>query len=140
MRGPIIRAAWLAAALAASACGPSREDAARAEAAVAGETATAARDRAVRELRELEAGIASAREAVRAGDTPTASREQSLHVSEIRRGIVVANVALQKARAALSRQDDAAARDALSGAAARLRDVVAGKAEAGPREPSPPGR
>ena len=141
MRGPIIGVVILAAALPAAACGPSREEAARGEAEASNRrTATAARDQAVQDLRELESAIAAAREAIRAGDTATASRAQALHVSDIRRGIVVANVAVQKAREALSREDYAAAREALSGAAGRLRDVVAGKAEAAPREPSPPGR
>jgi hypothetical protein len=141
MRGPTIRVVILAAALAADACGPSREEVARAEAeASARRRATAAREQAVRDLRELESAIAAAREAIRAGDTATASRAQALHVSEIRRGIVVANVAVQKAREALSREDYPGARGALSGAAGRLREVVAGKAGAGPREPSPAGR
>jgi len=133
MRRPIIRAVILATALGAAACGPSREETARVEAeASARRTARAARDQAVRDLRELESAIAAAREAIRAGDTATASRAQALRVSEIRRGIVVANVAVQKAREALSREDYAAAREALSGAAGRLRDVVAGKAGSGP--------
>ena len=142
MPGPIIRVALAAAALAAvAACGPSREEAAQADAkAAAQRSAAAARDQALRELRELEAAIAGAREAIGTGDTTTTSRAQALHVSDIRRGIVVANVAVQKAREALSREDYAAARESLAGAAGRLRDVVAGKTGARPAERPPAGR
>ncbi|RPJ74151.1 MAG: hypothetical protein EHM24_06630 [Acidobacteria bacterium] len=130
-----MRAVVLAVALGVAACGPSREEAARAEAeASARRDAAAARDQALRALRELESAIAAARESVRAGDTVTASRAQALHVSEIRRAIVVANVAVPKAREALSREDHAAVREVLKGAAGRLRDVVAGKAGANPGE------
>ena len=138
MPSPIIRLGLVAAALAlAWACGPSKEEAARAgEQAAARQRVAAARQEALRELRGVEAAIAEAREAVRAGEAAAVSRPQALHVSEIRRGIVVANVAVQKAREALSREDYAAAATALDGAAARLRDVVAGKAA--PRPATPP--
>jgi hypothetical protein len=74
----------------------------------------------------LEAAIAAARAAVdsTSAKAATATVDQRLRSSDTRRAIVVANVALQKAREALGREDYAAAQQATLGMAEHLKDVV----------------
>ena len=139
MRCPIICACLLTAAVAGlTGCGPSEAERAQAEARIAAERQAEARTEALRGLRELEAAVADAREAVRtAAEVASPDRARALHLSDMRRAIVVANVAVQKAREAISREDYPAVVQAVSGQAGRLRDVVSGKpgAEAGPGSP-----
>jgi hypothetical protein len=85
------------------------------------------RAEAFKEVADLEAAIGEARQAVgsaSSGTTPSTD-EQRLRLSDVRRAVVAANVALQKSREALSRDDYAAARQATLGVAEHLRDVLA---------------
>ena len=85
------------------------------------------RAEAFKAVEELAAAVDEARRAVgsvSSGTSPSAG-EQALRVSDARRALVAANVALQKSREALSRDDYAAARQATLGMAEHLRDVVA---------------
>jgi hypothetical protein len=78
-------------------------------------------------VEDLAAAIDEARRAVgSASSGPTADAgDQQLRVSDVRRALVAANVALQKSREALSRDDSAAARQATLGVAEHLRGVLA---------------
>jgi hypothetical protein len=85
------------------------------------------RPEALKAVSDLEAAIAEARQAVgsaSSGRTASTS-EQELRISDVRRATVAANVALQKSREALSRDDYAAARQATLGVAEHLREVLA---------------
>ena len=85
------------------------------------------RAEAFKAVEDLAAAVDDARQAVGAmssGASPAADGQQ-LRVSDVRRALVAANVALQKSREALSRDDYAAARQATLGMAEHLRDVVA---------------
>jgi len=119
------------ACLLASACGPSpgRDEGAQAAAARPG----AARDEALRAIRELESAVDEARRFVEAAGTPAETAEAKARrlVSETRRAIVVANVSLQKARTALAGGDAQAALAAMAGAVERLNAIREGKAVPG---------
>jgi hypothetical protein len=80
---------------------------------------------AVRSLEALEAAIVEAHAAVASASphAATATREARLHLSETRRAIVAADVALQKAREALGREDYAAVRQATLGVAEHLTGI-----------------
>jgi hypothetical protein len=85
------------------------------------------RAEAYQAVEDLEAAIAEARRTVGSASSGTAAAadEQRLRASDVRRAVVSANVALQKSREALSRDDYAAARLATLGAAEHLREVLA---------------
>ncbi len=85
------------------------------------------RTEAFKAVEGLAAAIDEARQAVGSASSGTteAADEQRLRVSDVRRALVAANVALQKSREALSRDDYAAARQAALGVAEHLREVVA---------------
>jgi len=126
---PRLTIARLAAILAGAlclACGSSSPGQAPPAAA---DTPTPASERAAafKAVSDLEAAIAEARQAVGSPISgPAASAEaQQLHASDVRRAVVAANVALQKSREALSRDDYAAARLATLGVAEHLRDLLA---------------
>jgi hypothetical protein len=82
---------------------------------------------AIEGIEELESVVAEARRAVGSASagTATASADQQLRLSDMRRAIVAANVALQKARAAVGRGDYAEARQATLGIAEHLQGVLA---------------
>lgn len=107
---------------------------------VAGEQKAVARDTTMRAIRTLEQSIAGARQQIEAVQVPARApktRADRLHVSDLRRAIVVANVALQKARAAVAEDDYPGANQALAGAAERLRAVVETKtADSGAAAPA----
>ena len=97
---------------------------------------------AVRAIETLESAVGEARSRVSAADASgvagtTAGRQA---VSETRRVIVVANVALQKAREALVRGDDAGAAQAVSGVAERVLATAAAIPVTGPSPASSRGR
>jgi hypothetical protein len=95
----------------------------------------AARRVAQASLEQAQASLTTARAfADAAAAKPPRSRPERLHVSEVRRAIVVANVAVQKAREAIGRHDYRAAGQALEGVRARLDEVMAAK----PDPPPPP--
>ena len=75
---------------------------------------------------DLEAAIDEARQAVGSASSRTApsTDEQRLRLSDVRRAVVAANVALQKSREALGRDDYAAAREATLGVPEHLRAVL----------------
>jgi len=85
------------------------------------------RAEAFKAVEDLAAAIDEARRAVGSASSGTraAADEQGLRVSDARRALVVATVALQKSREALSRDDYAAARQATLGVAEHLRGVFA---------------
>jgi hypothetical protein len=85
------------------------------------------RTEASKAVEDLAAAIDEARQAVGSASAGTAAGtgEQQLRVSDARRALVAANVALQKSREALSRDDYAAARQATLGVAEHLRGVLA---------------
>lgn len=119
-------------------CGERARDAAR----IAVEQKETARADAIRRLSELEAAVDEVRHRVAAAEAPggTHTRAQRLALSETRRAIVVANVSLQKARTALVAGDFAAAREATSGVAARLKAVSETKTASSPPPPASPRR
>jgi hypothetical protein len=110
---------------------------AAAQAAAAGKET--ARVEAYAALKDVEAAIGQARSFVEAsGERPPRTRPERLHLSEVRRAIVVGNVALQKAREAAGREDYEAVSRATEGVAGRLRAVLAEKPEeAAPRKTKP---
>lgn len=118
-------AAILAGAL-CLACASSSPDQAPPPAADAPQPASE-RAAAFKAVEDLEAAIAEARQAVGspASGTSASAEEQRVRTSDARRAVVAANVALQKSREALSRDDYAAVRLATLGAAEHLRDVLA---------------
>ena len=69
---------------------------------------------------ELTATVDRAKEAIKAAEATRPSRATRLAISDARRTIVVANVALQEAREALGQQDYRAARAACEGVAGKL--------------------
>jgi predicted lipid-binding transport protein (Tim44 family) len=77
-------------------------------------------------VEELEAAVSAARTAVDSASAgaETATAEQRLRLSDTRRAIVAANVALQKAREALGRGDYAAASQATLGVAEHLKGIL----------------
>jgi flagellar hook-basal body complex protein FliE len=81
---------------------------------------------AFKAVEDLEAAIDEARKAVGSASatSATATEEQRIRLSDARRAVVAANVALQKAREALGRGDDAAAKQAILGVGEHLREVV----------------
>ena len=85
------------------------------------------RAEAFKAVEELAAAVDEARRAVGSASSGTspAAGEQALRVSDVRRALVAANVALQKSREALGRDDYAAARQATLGVAEHLRDLLA---------------
>lgn len=87
----------------------------------------AERAEAFKAVEDLAAAIDEARQAVGSPSSGTSATtdEQGLRVSDARRALVAANVALQKSREALSRDDYATARQATLGVAEHLRDVLA---------------
>jgi len=110
-------------------------DLAGAASASAGRAKEDARGAASAALHQAEASLANARAFVdEATAHPPRTRPERLHVSEVRRAVVVANVALQKAREAMGREDYPAAREAIEGVPARLDEVVS----AGSEPPPPP--
>lgn len=82
-----------------------------------------ARADAMRSIEGLEAAVEEARRRVASAEAASAptTREQRAALSDTRRAIVVANVALQKARTAFTSGDFAAARAATAGVADRLK-------------------
>ena len=85
-----------------------------------------ARAEALNAVADLEAAIDEARQAVGSASSGTtrSTDEQRLRVSDVRRAVVAANVALQKSREALGRDDYAATREATLGVAEHLREVL----------------
>jgi hypothetical protein len=85
------------------------------------------RAEALKAVQGLQAAIDEARQAVGSASSAAteSAEEQALRVSDVRRAMVGANVALQKSREALSRNDFAAARQATLGEAEHLREVLA---------------
>jgi hypothetical protein len=84
------------------------------------------RAEAAKAVEDLAAAVDEARQAVgTASSGTTAADEQGLRVSDVRRALVSANVALQKSREALGRDDYATARQATLGVAEHLRNVLA---------------
>jgi hypothetical protein len=101
----------------------------------AGREKAAARANAEAALTGLEAAVARARAfTTEATAKPPRTRPERLHVSEVRRAVVLANVAVQKAREAMGREDYPAAMRALEGVGARLDEVMVAK----PEPPPPP--
>lgn len=101
----------------------------------AGRAKEAARAAAEAALQRAEASLATVRAFTDAATAkPPRTRPERLHVSEVRRAIVTANVAVQKAREAMGREDYAAASQAVEGVPARLNEVMAAK----PEPPPPP--
>lgn len=86
----------------------------------------AERARALAAVDDLEVTISTARAAVDSASAgaATATSEQRLRLSDTRRAIVVANVALQKAREALGREDYASASQATLGVAEHLKGIL----------------
>jgi hypothetical protein len=76
-------------------------------------------------VEELESAIAAAHAAVASASQKAgaATGDEQLRISDTRRGIVAANVALQKAREAVGREDYAAAQQATLGVAEHLKGV-----------------
>ena len=110
-------------------------EAAGAAAASARRAKEAARAAATAAMEQAQASLAGARAFTDAATAkPPRTRPERLHVSEVRRAIVVANVAVQKAREAMGREDYPAASQALEGVRARLDEVMAAK----PEPPPPP--
>jgi hypothetical protein len=95
--------------------------------ATAGQAETE-RAAAVKAVETLEATLSAARAAVdsASASSATATSDQRLRLSDTRRAIVAANVALQKAREALGREDYVAASQATLGMAEHLK-VILGK-------------
>jgi hypothetical protein len=88
--------------------------------------AAAARAQAVNAVARLESKVADARRVVESAgpDVGSLPRAERLHVSDVRRAIVSANVVLQKARAALSNGDAETARQVAEAGAAHLSEVL----------------
>ncbi|HOC19292.1 MAG TPA: DUF4398 domain-containing protein [Vicinamibacterales bacterium] len=108
---------------------------ANAAAAAAGGAKEAARARATTAMDQAQASLAAARAFTDAATAkPPRTRPERLHVSEVRRAVVAANVAVQKAREAIGRDDFAAATEALDAVRAQLDEVMAAK----PEPPPPP--
>ncbi len=86
----------------------------------------AERAEALEAVRDLEAAVDEARQAIGAASSTSAAatEDQRIRLSDARRAVVAANVALQKAREALGRDDDAAARQATLGVAEHLRGIL----------------
>lgn len=96
-----------------------------------------ARAAAAASLSQTNASLAQARAFVdQATAHPPRTRPERVHVSEVRRAVVVANVAVQKAREAMGREDYAAVSKDLEGVAARLDEVLTAK-PAPPPAPKP---
>jgi hypothetical protein len=93
---------------------------------IAAEQRRQVRDQAVQALEEVESAVAVAHQRVEsaATDRTPRSRAEQLQISDIRRAIVVANVAVQKAREAIANEDYAAAQQAVTGVADHLKSVV----------------
>jgi hypothetical protein len=89
--------------------------------------AAAERTAALKALEELESAIAAARADVASASAKaaTATADRQLRLSDTRRAIVAANVALQKAREAVGREDYAAAQQATLGVSEHLKGVSA---------------
>jgi hypothetical protein len=108
---------------------------ANAAAATAGRAKEAARAHAAAAMEQAQASLAAARAFTDAATAkPPRTRPERQHVSDVRRAIVAANVAVQKAREAMGRDDFAAATEALEAARAQLNEVMAAK----PEPPAPP--
>ncbi len=90
----------------------------------AGERKRAARGDAVRAVDLLDAALGEARRRIESESATAKTRLERRHLSDARRAVVVANVALQKAREAIGREDYAAARQAASGVAEHLKAVL----------------
>jgi hypothetical protein len=77
-------------------------------------------------VQDLEAAVAEARKAIGTASSSSAAATdaQRTGLSDARRAVVAANVALQKAREALGRDDYAAARQATLGVAGHLRGIL----------------
>ena len=95
----------------------------------------AARAAADGHVRDLAASADRARLAIAAAEAARPSRAVRLAISDLRRAIVVANVALQKAREALGQQDYRTAVAACEGAATQLDAAI--RALSAPAAPSP---
>jgi hypothetical protein len=107
---------------------------ARERAELAGESAAAAKEAAragaFAALKDLEAAVAESRSFVETTEKhPPRTRPERLHVSEVRRAIVLGNAAVQKARAAMGREDYEAVPKAVEGVSERLRALMAAKPE-----------
>jgi flagellar hook-basal body complex protein FliE len=126
---PRLTIAALAAALASSLCLACGSPSRRQETPAAAEAARPESERteAFKAVEDLSAAIDEARQAVGSASSGTtaAAGEQQLRVSDVRRALVAANVALQKSREALSRDDYAAVRQATLGVPEHLRGVLA---------------
>jgi hypothetical protein len=126
---PRLTIAALAAVLASSLCltcgAPSRRQATPPGAEA--ERLESERAEALKAVEDLAAAIDEARHAVGSASSGStaAAGERQLRVSDVRRALVAANVALQKSREALSRDDSAATRQATLGVAEHLRGVLA---------------
>ncbi len=95
----------------------------------------AARAAAEHALQQAQASLTAARAFTDAAtEKPPRTHPERLHVSEVRRAIVSANVSLQKAREAMGREEYGAVSEALEGVPARLSAVLAAK----PEPPPPP--
>jgi hypothetical protein len=135
MHGPTIAAPGvLIAALFLVGCGPpatssTREQVPGPAKGLSTDDTQAATERAaaLSALEELEAAIAAARADVDSASAKaaTATANQRLRLSDTRRAIVAANVALQKAREAVGRSDYAAAQQATLGVSEHLKGVSA---------------
>jgi hypothetical protein len=97
---------------------------ARSAAQAAVEQKGVARAEAERSVRQLEGVIGSARAEADKAEAEHPSRAAQRHASDIRRAIVVANVALQKAREALTRGDYGGVHQAVAGVADHVNAVV----------------
>jgi hypothetical protein len=142
MRDPVT-SLWVVATagLLLAACTPSSHEpgtpAAREAASLAAQGEDSARADAVRRVEELEAAIGDARRRIAEAETSRSlSRQQRLVLSETRRAVVVANVALQKARTALAAGDFSGASQATEGAADKLRSVAEGKSVTSAQAPT----
>ncbi len=95
----------------------------------------AARTAAEAAVEQAQASLAAARAFTDAATAkPPRTRPERLHVSEVRRAIVLVNVAVQKAREAMGREDYPAASRTLEGVRTRLDEVMAAQ----PEPPPPP--
>jgi hypothetical protein len=126
---PRLTIAALAAVLASSLCLACGSPSRRQETPPGAEAARPESERieAFKAVEDLSAAIDEARQAVGSASSGPAAGvvDQQLRVSDVRRALVAANVALQRSREALSRDDPAAARQATLGAAEHLRGVLA---------------
>ena len=107
--------------------------------------AAAAREAALRSeasaaVAAVEAAVGRLRDAIAAAEAARPSRHSRQAISDARRVIVVANVTLQEARAALGRDDHVRAKDACAAVQARLDRALTALAAPSPSPPADPRR